>query len=379
MHEFSQKLLRWHAQNPRPQPWTGERDPYRIWLSEIILQQTRVEQGRPYFEKFVAAYPTVQHLAAAPEDEILKLWQGLGYYTRARNLHATAKKVAHDLGGKFPETFDGLRQLPGVGDYTAAAIASFAYGLPHAVVDGNVYRVLARHFGIETATDLPAAKREFTQLANELLPALPAEAFGEGGQPSQNVPAAFNQALMDFGATVCTPAQPRCPSCPLQSDCHAHLYNKVSELPRRRPKAAKRRRFFLYLIIQAEGQVLLRQRRGDDIWKNLWEFPLLELAELPADRAAVSEIISNNCFEKIETGWVVENLSEPRCQLLSHQNIVAVFASISLKNKPLSALLTTPALADCICVNQIKAKKMYAVPRLIATWLEENALHLSLF
>ncbi|HMX40236.1 MAG TPA: A/G-specific adenine glycosylase, partial [Saprospiraceae bacterium] len=228
---FRQALLRWAEVHPRPLPWKGQSDPYRIWLSEIILQQTRVEQGLPYYERFVAAYPSVRHLADAPEEELMKLWEGLGYYSRARNLHAAARHIAYGLGGNFPTDYAGLRQLRGVGDYTAAAIASFAYGLPHAVVDGNVYRVLARCFGIATPTATPAAKRQFADLAQRLL------------DPAR--PAAFNQAIMDFGATWCKPRQPRCADCPLSSRCVALATGQVASLPLKSGKAPKKERFFL--------------------------------------------------------------------------------------------------------------------------------------
>ncbi|MEM9990488.1 MAG: A/G-specific adenine glycosylase, partial [Bacteroidota bacterium] len=198
-------------------PWKGERNPYLIWLSEIILQQTRVEQGWPYYERFKAAYPTIQHLADAPEDEVLKMWEGLGYYSRARNLHFTAQHITYKLGGCFPNTYEDILKLKGVGTYTAAAIASFAYHLPHAVVDGNVYRVLSRYFGKTTPIDSTIGKKEFTQLANELL---------DSTQPHR-----FNQAIMDFGATQCKPKLPNCPNCPLQSHCTAFQQKTVNTYP----------------------------------------------------------------------------------------------------------------------------------------------------
>ena len=366
LHQFfTENLLAWFAQNHRPLPWKGERDPYKIWLSEIILQQTRVEQGLPYFQKFVAQYPTVRDLADAPEDEVMKTWQGLGYYSRARNLHATAKCVAHELGGQFPETFEGLRQLKGVGDYTAAAIASFAFGLPHAVLDGNVYRVLARFFGIETPTDLPAAKKEFAQLANRVLdPARPAD---------------FNQAIMDFGAMHCTPQQPKCAACPMRPRCAAHLYNKVSELPARARRLEKRARFFLYLVFNAGTHTFVRKRTERDIWQDLYEFPMLELPALPSGRAEIMDLISNNFFSGRAAGFEVLRVSKPFKQVLTHQTVAAVFCEILLKYGDLDSKADDFEANGYIRTNRIHLKKMYAVPRIIDSYLRDEVLLLSLF
>ncbi len=366
LHQFfTENLLAWFAQNHRPLPWKGERDPYKIWLSEIILQQTRVEQGLPYFQKFVAQYPTVRDLADAPEDEVMKTWQGLGYYSRARNLHATAKLVAYELGGQFPDTFEGLRQLKGVGDYTAAAIASFAFGLPHAVLDGNVYRVLARFFGIETPTDLPAAKKEFARLANQVLdPARPAD---------------FNQAIMDFGATHCTPQQPKCVACSMRPQCAAYLYNKVSELPVRARRLEKKERFFLYVVFNRGEDTFIQKRAGRDIWQDLYEFPLLELAALPTDRGEISGIISNNFFEGKSGGFEIFRVSKPYKQVLTHQVVAAIFCEIDLKGKDLSDDFGAFSETEYIRTSRIQLKKMYAVPRIIDSYLRDEVLLLSLF
>lgn len=362
---FTENLLAWFAQNHRPLPWKGERDPYKIWLSEIILQQTRVEQGLPYFQKFVAQYPTVRDLADAPEDELMKTWQGLGYYSRARNLYATAKFVAHELNGRFPETFDGLRQLKGVGDYTAAAIASFAFGLPHAVLDGNVYRVLARFFGIETPTDSPAAKKEFAQLANQLL------------DPTR--PGDFNQAIMDFGATHCTPQQPKCVACPLRPECAAHLYNKVSELPVRARRLEKKERFFLYVVFNRGEDTFIQKRMGRDIWQDLYEFPIVELPALPTESAEIVGLISNKFFDGKVGGFEVLRVSKPYKQVLTHQIVKAIFCEIDLKDKGLETHSMGFPTANYIQTNRIQLKKMYAVPRIIDSYLHEEVLLLSLF
>ena len=255
---FSETILRWYAENGRDLPWRRTRDPYAVWLSEIILQQTRVAQGRAYWERFLERFPTVNALAAAPEDEVLRLWQGLGYYSRARNLHTAAKQIVA-MGG-FPSTLEGIRSLKGVGDYTAAAIGSIAFGLPAAVVDGNVYRVLARYFGIATPVGTTAAKKEFTALAQRLLP--------------PEAPAAFNQGMMDFGATCCTPANPACLTCPLQPSCQAFRDGRVDLLPVKQTAAKPVERRLTYVYVRFQGQTAIRRRGAGDIWQGLWE-PLL--------------------------------------------------------------------------------------------------------
>jgi len=255
MRLFSDTLLDWYDANGRDLPWRRTRDPYAIWLSEIILQQTRIAQGRSYWERFLQTYPDVQALAAAQEDDVLRLWQGLGYYSRARNLLAAARQIAAQ--GRFPDTLAGIRALKGVGDYTAAAIASFAFGIPAAVVDGNVYRVLARHFGIPTPVGSTAAKKEFTALAQSLLP------------PAR--PGDFNQAMMDFGATLCTPASPACARCPLADSCAALATGRVDNLPVREEGAAVQERRFDYVYVRFHGRTAIRRRGTGDIWAGLYE------------------------------------------------------------------------------------------------------------
>lgn len=267
--EFSRILRGWYRKNGRTLPWRDTQNPYHIWLSEIILQQTRVEQGLPYYERFTAAFPTVQDLANATEDQVLRLWQGLGYYSRARNLHAAARQVRDTFGGRFPADYQSIRSLKGVGDYTAAAIASFAFHLPHAVVDGNVYRFLARFTGDATPIDSTAGKKRFAALAQELLdPAHPAE---------------HNQAIMEFGALHCRPVQPRCETCPFQFACHALIHQQVDHLPVKEKKTAVRERRLHYFFVTDGEKILLRRREGRDIWQGLYEFPLVEVpAEGPA-------------------------------------------------------------------------------------------------
>ena len=263
MSSFAIALLTWFRENGRDLPWRQTRDPYAIWLSEIILQQTQVRQGWDYWERFMRRWPTVGALAAATEDEVLREWQGLGYYSRARNLHAAARQIV--ARGGFPTTIDELRTLKGVGDYTAAAIGSFAFGLSAAVVDGNVYRVLARHFGIATPINTPDGKKEFAALAQSLLP--------EGSLCSGGA-AAYNQAIMDFGATLCTPLSPRCQQCPLMDTCSAFRDNRVGQLPVKLKTTKVKERRLTYVYIRCNGMTAIHRRPAGDIWQGLYE-PLL--------------------------------------------------------------------------------------------------------
>ena len=270
MNPFSRIILDWYAQNGRDLPWRRTRDPYAVWLSEIILQQTRIVQGKAYWERFMERFPTVEDLADASEDEVLRLWEGLGYYSRARNLHAAAKQIVA-MGG-FPETLEGIRSLKGVGDYTAAAIGSICFGLPAAVVDGNVYRVLARHFGISTPVGTTQAKKEFTDLAQKLLP---------------EDASAFNQGMMDFGAMQCTPQNPDCAACPLLPSCNAYKTGRTDILPVKKPAAAVKERRFNYIYVRCNGYTAIRKRGKGDIWQGLYEplvvaLPISETSTNPA-------------------------------------------------------------------------------------------------
>lgn len=258
--KFTQTILDWYAENARDLPWRRTKDPYAIWISEIILQQTRIAQGRAYWERFMQRFPTVGVLAEASEDEVLRAWQGLGYYSRARNLHAAARQI--QAAGRFPDTLEGLRALKGVGDYTAAAIGSIAFGLHAAVVDGNVYRVLARYYGREEPVGTNAARKTFTELATELLPE------GQAGT--------FNQAMMDFGALQCIPAAPDCSACPLAKSCTAHKSGRVAGLPVKQAPAAVKTRWFSYIYLRCQGETAIRKRPAGDIWQGLWEPVLIE-------------------------------------------------------------------------------------------------------
>jgi A/G-specific adenine glycosylase len=348
---FTDNLLKWFATNHRPLPWKGEKNPYLIWLSEIILQQTTVRQGLPYYERFVETYPSVKQLADAPEDEVMKLWEGLGYYSRARNLHATAKHITYNLNASFPTTYDDIIKLKGVGAYTAAAIASFAFDLPHAVLDGNVYRVLSRFFGIETPIDSTQAKKIFTELANELL--------------DKNRPADFNQAMMDFGATHCTPSNPNCKNCLLNTQCFAFQHKKTGELPIKSKKLIKRDRFFNYLIINQSESVFIKKRLEKDIWQNLYDFPLIETDRLVENLPNLNEIVENT-----EGGYLrFSKKSQPYKQVLTHQNIYAVFWEFEAGEKFL--------LKD---ENILKVEKKnlstFAFPKVVDNYFQKKVLTL---
>ncbi len=362
---FQKNLLSWHAGHRRPMPWKGERDPYKIWLSEIILQQTRVEQGLPYYEKFVAAYPAVEQLAAAPLDQVLKLWEGLGYYSRARNLHSTAQHIAAELSGKFPNDYAGLRALKGVGDYTAAAIASFAYDLPYAVLDGNVYRVLARYFGLDEATDTPAGKRIFSALAQELL--------------DSKRPGAYNQAIMDFGAGQCSPRQPDCAHCPLALRCQARLTGRVENLPRKSKTSGKKARFFAYAVFYQQNNVWVYRRSANDIWKNLYEFPMLELPAAPVDAGDLPAQLLHYFFPAgAPEGIQLRGISRAYRQTLTHRIITAVFCEFDLPPFFQSADFQENKPENIQCVEQFKLKKILALPRIVDWFWQEKDITLRL-
>ena len=299
--EFANTIISWFRENGRALPWRETRDPYAIWLSEIILQQTRIAQGWEYWERFMAQYPTVQDLAAAHEDEVLKLWQGLGYYSRARNLHTAAKQIV--ALGHFPDTLEGIKQLKGVGDYTAAAIGSFAFDIPAAVVDGNVYRVLARYFGIDTPINSTQGKKEFAALAQSLLPSSKASdslsSFSPASdfQSSLSLVAAYNQAMMDFGAIQCTPQSPKCLLCPLAETCEAMRTNRVAELPVKQKTMKVKTRHLSYMYIRCKGETAIHRRGEGDIWQGLWEpFNASDIAEACASPSSAQASLSSTKF-----------------------------------------------------------------------------------
>ena len=283
---FTGTILAWYARHGRDLPWRHGRDPYAIWLSEIILQQTRIAQGMAYWERFIKRFTTVKELAEASEDEVLRLWEGLGYYSRARNLHAAAQQIA--AAGGFPKTLEDIRKLKGVGDYTAAAIASIAFDIPAAVVDGNVYRVLARYYGIETPVGTTVAKKAFTALAQSLLP--------------EKAPGDFNQAMMDFGALQCTPQNPDCLTCPLSATCQALSSGRVGQLPVKAPKTAVKERWLSYIYLRCKGMTAIRQRGAGDIWQGLWEPLVIEHAS--AERTdGWPQWLDKNRLQPLRTGF----------------------------------------------------------------------------
>lgn len=344
MQRIASILLDWYALRGRDLPWRRTRNPYCIWLSEVILQQTRVAQGMDYYLRFTERWPDVGALAAATEDEVLKCWQGLGYYSRARNLHAAAKKVAEEFGGRFPKEYAAVRSLPGVGDYTAAAICSIAWELPHAVLDGNVFRVLSRLFDVELPIDTAAGRKAFAQLAQTLL------------DPSR--PGRFNQAIMDFGALQCTPAQPRCDECPLAEQCMARAAGTITERPVKQSRTKVSDRWLNYLHVTCGGSTLLVRREERDIWQGLYEFPMLE-TDGPADFMTLTTLPR---FRELlgENGWhLLRSVEMPRHQL-SHRTIHATIHRIE-----------TPRLTPAAEPMAIGTETLddYAVPRLLERYL----------
>ena len=313
---FVKNLLRWNEiSNFRSMPWKFEKDPYKIWLSEIMLQQTRVEQGLDYYLKFLKAYPTIKDLAKSPENKLFKMWEGLGYYSRCKNLHATAKKISAERDGIFPQTHAEILSLKGVGPYTAAAIASFAFDLPYAVVDGNVMRVLTRFFGIEIPIDTIEGKKQITNLAQQLLP--------------KNQSASFNQAIMDFGATICKPKNPTCTACVMQKNCIAYNQNLVEALPLKSKKIIKKQRWFFYIIAKYRNCFYIRMRSEKDIWQQLHEFILIEKS---SENDPSSIIHTDEWNSVIDVPFECLNISNPITQQLTHQTIIGRFISIDLKS-----------------------------------------------
>lgn len=350
---FHKGLIEWNrTKNRRQMPWKGEKDPYKIWLSEIILQQTRVEQGLAYYNNFIKTFPTIKHLAKAPDQKVFKLWEGLGYYTRCKNLIATARQVTNERKGKFPSTYEEILQLKGVGPYTAAAIASFAYDLPHAVVDGNVFRIIARLFGIETPIDTTEGKKLFSSLAEELL--------------DKSQPGLYNQAIMDFGATICKPQNPLCEQCPFNKKCIALKEDKVDLLPVKSKSLIKKERWFYYIIIENDGKLLIRKRTGKDIWQNLHEFFLIETTH----DTEIKKILYNKDLLKFagNNKIQVKEISAILRQQLTHQNIYARFIAVSLKGA-----IKKPA--DFIAVT-LKDLRKQAFPKIIVQYLEQKNVNL---
>lgn len=350
---FTSLLLNWNTStNDRPMPWKGEKDPYKIWLSEIILQQTRVEQGWAYYEKFVKNFPTIHHLARAKDDKVFKLWEGLGYYNRCRNLLFTARQIVKEYKGVFPDTYDQLLALKGIGPYTAAAIASFAYNLPYAVVDGNVFRVFARFYGIQTAIDT----KEGVQIFNEIAK----------GNISKTQAGIYNQALMDFGATVCKPMAPMCSACVMQKKCKAFELNLVNQLPIKLKSIEKKKRYFDFFIFQYKDQFLIQKRSSGDIWQDLYQFYLVENEKhIPATAHYFGEVFQGQlAIAKVSAS--VQKTATIYRQQLTHQLIESRFFLAKLNTLP-------KVFAKALWVKQSDLKK-YPFPKIVNQFLIDAGL-----
>ena len=344
MLEFHKILTLWYQQNKRDLPWRLNNDPYLVWVSEIILQQTRVDQGTDYFLRFIERFPDVSSLASADENEVLKAWQGLGYYSRARNIHFAARQIMNEFNGRFPDTIINIGKLKGIGSYTAAAIASISFGLAYAAIDGNVYRVLSRIFGIDTPIDAVAGKKEFSNLASVLLDRLN--------------PAQFNEALMEFGALQCTPRNPDCNQCPFSNQCIAFNDNNIAKYPVKSKKAKVKNRYFNYLFIRHEKHFYLEKRLENDIWRNLYQFPLIES---PA-ALSVQELTNNVKFKSIfkDKQVSIGSVSPEIIHLLTHQKLHVRFIEIILE-KPGTFLAWTRILSGEL--------PDYPVPKLIDNYI----------
>lgn len=345
MSSFNEEIYNWFLENKRDLPWRKTSDPYKIWISEIILQQTRVAQGINYYYRFVKEFPTVFDLANASEDNVLKLWQGLGYYTRARNLHFTAKYIVNNYNGVFPADYKTILSLKGIGNYTAAAIASIAYNLPHAAVDGNIFRVISRYYGISTPIDSEKGKIEIQKIASDLI--------------SPSNPGFHNQAFMEFGALQCTPKSPLCNSCPVNDSCYAYNLKLTELIPAKSKKIKQSTRFFYYYIIESKNSVLLEKRNGNDIWKNLYQFPLFESKKELSDTDIIKLQTPFSGIEKAN----VKTVSTTVKHILTHQTIYARFIHIETENDNSND-------SNFIRVNKKDIYK-FAVPKLLEQYLKK--------
>ncbi len=345
---FASEIAKWYHQNKRDLPWRNQNDPYKIWLSEIILQQTQVKQGLSYYLKFVKHYPTIKHLARAQEDKILKDWQGLGYYSRARNMHFAAKTWVNTKNGNFPDSYEEIRAMKGVGDYTAAAIASFAYNLPHAVVDGNVYRLLSRVFGIKAPIDSGEGKKQFQELANNLL--------------DIKNPALHNQAIMEFGSQYCKPSRPDCENCIFKSRCYAFANNKVGILPIKSKKNKVTNRYFNYLVlVDKNKRILVNKRAAGDIWQGLYDFVLIE-TEAETEEKKLFKLQSFK--EKTGKNFTVLHVSKTYKHILTHRNLYAKFYVIKINT-------AHPKTHKSRMLNELTK---FAFPRLVEKYINDCKL-----
>lgn len=346
--KFTLSLLNWHEENPRNLPWKAHLDAYSVWLSEIIMQQTRVEQGTAYYLAFKEQFPTIHDLAAADLSEVIKLWEGLGYYSRARNLHTTAQYISNQLNGEFPNSFEAIKQLKGVGPYTAAAIASFAFGIPKAAIDGNAYRVLSRYFGIHTPIDSSSGKKEFQQLGDALL--------------DKERPGDFNQALMNFGALVCKPKNPDCMQCPLQAECKAFAEKTIHLLPVKSKSLTKTKRYFHYLFIQHSDHTWIKERTGKTFWRHLYEFPLIE-----SDHTLSPDEVLLAAEEKgfLPESYTIQRIQEGLKQTLSHRHIHAIVLEIKA---------TANFSPEGYAKTPLKELASQPFPRILYNYLQEKSL-----
>lgn len=345
---FREALIEWYASHRRDLPWRATQDPYKIWLSEIILQQTRVAQGLKYYESFVEQYPTVKDLAAADEDEVLSLWKGLGYYSRARNLHYTAQVIVKDYGGVFPPIYDEIIRLKGIGSYTAAAICSFAFQQPYPVIDGNVVRVISRLYGITDPVDSRDTRSKILQIVESLY--------------DRDRPDEYNQAIMEFGALQCKPKSPDCGSCPFGSTCIAYLEGVVDVIPTKEKKIKRYKRYFHYLIIQDADRVWLRKRLGKDIWQGLYEFHLHESND---DTQLSHQVIESELSVLGIEQFTLDEVSEIRIQKLTHRDIHARFYHVSVPD--LEGLTN-----DNYFLEDQKKTSNFALPKIIVNYLSED-------
>ncbi len=344
---FTQKLMEWNQKfNKREMPWKKEKDPYKIWISEIILQQTRVEQGLDYYNRFIDQFPDVKKLAQAKEFSVFKLWEGLGYYSRCKNLISTAKFINEELNGVFPNAYEKILALKGVGPYTAAAIASFAYNLPYAVVDGNVTRVLSRFFSINIAVDTTEGKKIFNELAQSLLK-----------KDQANI---YNQAIMDFGATICKPRSPICTNCLLANNCQSFLDNTMNSFPVKSKHTSQKERWLYYLVAEYNDRFYIRKRAQKDIWQNLHEFLVIEMNS----PKTTEEVLKSKQFkERIASGYNIISVSKPYQQKLTHQLINGVFIHLKLKD---------PVVFEDFVLKSKSQIKRIAFPRIIFGYVTEN-------
>jgi A/G-specific adenine glycosylase len=346
--DFTKQLIAWYTKNKRDLPWRQTRNPYHIWISEIILQQTRIEQGLAYYLRFLDRFPTLADLASAKEQEVLKLWQGLGYYSRARNLHQSARTIVATASGKFPDSYEKIRALKGVGEYTAAAIASISFKHPYPVVDGNVLRFFARYFGVSDPVDKSSGKKKILELAREKM--------------DQNDPGRFNQAIMEFGALQCRPGIPDCLKCPFRKSCWAFIHNKIDALPVKSSIQKVRKRYFHYLVFihndkRGKQVVFLRKREENDIWKNLYDFPLVETS----GPVSLKKLLDSSGWEILLQlkQQIRPKRSEVYRHILSHQHLHARFYIVHAEEKPVTEFVPV----------ELKRLDDYPLPRLIEKFL----------